>query len=107
MEVRRIERMNAHLWHIRSRSTWFKIGDAPRCYFFILVTTKRIRETIKKLALPDGRITKDENEILHGVFSHHRKLYKRDPRVALFRNKRDDILRLITKRFSLKDNLTL
>lgn len=89
--------MNVHLWHIHSKSTWFKIGDAPNHYFFMLVIAKRIWETIKKLALPNGRIIEDEYEILHGFYSHYRNLYKKDPGVATFSVKRAEILTLITK----------
>lgn len=38
VEVRRRERMQAHLWRICSRSTWIKICSA---YFFQLVIAKR------------------------------------------------------------------
>lgn len=69
-EVRRRERAKAHLWRIRSRSTWMKLSDAPSQYFFKLVQAKRIEESIGKLALADGRITEDEYKILQGVHSH-------------------------------------
>lgn len=41
-----------------------KLGEAPHLYFFKPVQAKRIRETIKILALPDGRVMEDEQEIL-------------------------------------------
>lgn len=107
MEIRRRERMNAHLWHLHSKSTWFKIGDAPNKYFFMLVTAKRIRETIKKLALADGWIMEDKNEILHGVFTHYKNLYRQHPRVARFQIMRDEVQRLITRKFPTVENSAL
>lgn len=99
--------LKAHLWHIRSRSTWFKIEDAPRSYFFMLVTTKRICEIIKKLVLDDGRVIEDESKILHGIYNHCRNLYRRDSRVVRFITHRDEVLSLITRNFSKEDNQVL
>lgn len=84
-----------------------KIGDAPSQYFFKLVQAKRIRETIKNLALPNGRITQDEFEILHGVYTHCRNLYRKDPRVERFKAVRDEALALITRKFTASDNCLL
>lgn len=81
-EVRRRERLSAHLWRIKSKSTWMKIGDAPNKCFFLLVTTKRICESIKTLALVDKRLIEDKTKILEGVYAYYRKLYQKDRRVA-------------------------
>lgn len=106
-EVRRIEHQSTILQHIRRCFTWLKIGDALIQYFFKLVTTKCIRESIKILSLPDGRLTKDESEILNGVYSHYRLLYKRDPKVSRFNVVWTEVLKLITKTFSTIDNRKL
>lgn len=66
-EVQKRERRSTNLWHIRNRSMWLKIDDTPCQYFFKLVTTKRIRESLKIIFLPDGHLTKDNFEILMGV----------------------------------------
>lgn len=107
VEVRRRERQSVHLWHIRSHSTWVKIGDAPNQYLFKLVTAKRIGESIKILALPDGRIIEDENDIMYGVYAHCKNLYKKDPTVSQFIGIRNEVLKLIFKKSSVVDNRKL
>lgn len=69
-EVRMRERLSTHLWRLKSRFTWFKIGDSPS-HYFKLVTTKRIWEMIKILAISDDRLMEDRNEIMHGVYEHY------------------------------------
>lgn len=83
-EVHRMERLQTHLWRLRSNSTWVKIGDAPTAYFFMLVKAKCIRETVKALARANGSITEDEQELLSGVHTHYASLYKKGHKVATF-----------------------
>lgn len=90
-KVRRREQLSVNLWRLRSCSIWLKIGDAPSQYFFHLVKAKRIRESIKILAPPNGSLMEDEDMILQGVHAHYRKLYKWDPRVTNFQETRDEI----------------
>lgn len=92
------------MWRIRSRSHWEKLGDAPSTYFFQLVVVKRMREMIKVLVLPNGRVTEDEQEILQEVFRSSRTLYARDQQVALNKMVRSEILELVDKFFSAEDN---
>lgn len=62
---------------------------------------------IKNLALPDGRVTQDENKIIQGVFYHCRNLYRKDPMIDTFIVARAVILGQITKKFLVVDNLIL
>lgn len=75
--------------------------------FFKLVQAKRIRESICILKTTDGKITKDEDEILRGVFNHRRSLYSKDHQVDIYREQRDEVLSLIDKRFFDEDNQEL
>lgn len=40
------------------------------------------RKTLKALALLDGRVTMDEQEIVQGVYYFFRDLYAKDPEVV-------------------------
>lgn len=73
----------------------------------MLVTAKRIWETIKKLALADGWLTKDNDEILHSIYTHCRNLYKKDLRVASYKIMRNEVLSLITRKFFVENNYVL
>lgn len=95
------------MWRNRSRLVWLKLGDASSNYFFKLVTAKRIRESIKTLALSDGRLTEDKSEILIRVYDHYRELYKRDLNVARHADVRAEVLALIAKTFTEQDNQIL
>lgn len=88
-EVKKREQLQTYLWHLYSRSTWGKIGDAPMAYFSMLVKAKSIWEMVKAIARVDGSITGDKLEVLNGVYDHCACLYKKDPRVATFHRNLD------------------
>lgn len=85
-----------------------KIGDALSQYFFKLVMAKRIKESIKLLTLPDGRVTKDERKFSM-EFSPTLGSYIRNIRgwLALMVLEYAEILKFITKKFSVVDNHAL
>lgn len=65
---------------------------------------KQSRESIRRLRLPDGRITKDESEILNAIFTFYSDLYTKDPRVGEHRALQEEALALITEKVSPEEN---
>ena len=60
---------------VRSRIQWLSKGEKPTYFFCKLESKSYIDKTIKKLELPDGRITNDRCKILEEVKNYYAKLF--------------------------------
>lgn len=104
MEISDVYSLDMTIW---SRSCWLKLGDAPSSNFFKLVQDKWAWETIKALALLDGRFNEDKGETLLGIQNFCRHLYAKDPQIERSSMVKTKILSLIDKFFNEEDNEAL
>ncbi|CAM6086928.1 unnamed protein product [Calypogeia fissa] len=104
--VRRMERMEAAKWRLRSRQRWMKLGDAPSKYFFAIQKAKWVRESIKILRTDNGMLI-DELEIIREIHHFYRLLYKKDYTVDNNTVARREVLDLVSRFLTDEENARL